>query len=128
MKLLLDESVDRRLINYFPKNIEAKTTQGIGWAGINNGELLKRAATAGFNAIITVDKNIEYQQNLKKLPITIIILSTPRIKVEHLKPLIPKALSSLKNNKHNTLIKISPDKVEILNKTKIERNYSPPSR
>ena len=66
MKLLLDESLPRDLATCFPDTFEIKTVPGMGWSGSENGKLLTLAADAGFKALITVDKNIEYQQNLDK--------------------------------------------------------------
>ena len=60
MRLLLDESVPRRLKKSLP-NHTVQTTVEMGWGGIKNGELLRRAASV-FDAFITVDKNLPYQQ------------------------------------------------------------------
>ena len=87
MKLLLDESVPRGLPVCFPQRFEVQTAPKTGWAGIGNGELIQRAATAGFDALITADSNIEYQQNLKNLPIAIIVLRALTNRMEHLRPL-----------------------------------------
>ena len=62
MRLLLDESVPARLRQALP-NHEVKTVVEMGWGGIKNGNLLALAA-ASFDAFITVDKNLPYQQNL----------------------------------------------------------------
>jgi hypothetical protein len=40
---------------------EVFTTSYMGWTGIGNGELLRRAATAGFDVLITNDRGLEYQ-------------------------------------------------------------------
>ncbi len=45
-----------------------------GWERISNGELLTKAEAAGFELLITTDKNIRYQQNLKGGKIAIIVL------------------------------------------------------
>jgi hypothetical protein len=52
-----------------------------GWDRIFNGELLKVAEAAGFDALLTTDKRIQYQQNLKGRKIAIVVLgnSTWRI-------------------------------------------------
>lgn len=51
-----------------------ETVPELGWAGTNNGELLRRAAGAGFVAMVTADRGIEYQQRLDTLPIAVIIM------------------------------------------------------
>ena len=85
MKLLLDESVPRQLARSFPQTLEVYTVQQMGWAGCSNGDLLKRAATHGFAALITADQGIEYQQNPATLPIPVLVLIAPRVRDSVLK-------------------------------------------
>jgi hypothetical protein len=54
------------------------TAKQQGWATLSNGELLSAAEAAGFDLLITADKNIRYQQNLGGRRITIVVLSTPQ--------------------------------------------------
>ena len=72
MKLLLDESVPRRIRRDFPKGFDVRTVQDMGWAGTTNGALLALAVTGGFEAFLTCDKNLEFQQNLSDLPCTVL--------------------------------------------------------
>ena len=65
MRLLLDECVPTRLRNALPTHYVSTVVQ-VGWSGIKNGELLALAATT-FEAFITVDKNLPYQQNTATL-------------------------------------------------------------
>ena len=67
----------------------------MGWAGIKNGALLTRASKEGFDALITTDRNMEYQQNPDTLPVTIIVLISYRTRVQDLEPLIPKVVFML---------------------------------
>ena len=106
MKLLLDESVPIRLATSFPDTFEIKTVVEMGWSGKENGELLRLAACAGFEALITVDKNIEHQQNLDALPIAIIVLSAPFSKIHYLRPMIPAVISILEGDPGKKLIRI----------------------
>ena len=62
MRLLLDECVPARLRKALPSH-EVSTVGLEGWSGIKNGKLLALAA-AGFDALVTVDKNLPYQQNM----------------------------------------------------------------
>ena len=75
MKLLLDESIPRQLGRHFPKRFEVRTAGQMGWAGLENGELIKQATAHGFDALITADQNIEHQQNLDNLPMPILVLT-----------------------------------------------------
>lgn len=49
-----------------------------GWDRLSNGDLLAEAERAGFDVLITADKNIRYQQNLRGRSIALVVLSTPR--------------------------------------------------
>lgn len=60
MRLLLDESVPSRLRRSLPEHA-VKTVVEMGWSGVKNGQLLTMAARE-FDAFITVDKNLPYQQ------------------------------------------------------------------
>lgn len=90
MKLLLDECAPRRLKNYFVGH-DVSTIEQAGFKGLKNGNLL-RAAEGKFEVLITVDKNIEYQQNTAALPLAIVILAAASNRLELLLPLIPNAL------------------------------------
>ncbi|MCP2011860.1 hypothetical protein L1274_005614 [Duganella sp. HSC-15S17] len=64
---------------------------------MKNGLLLLKAAS-NFDVFITVDKNIQHQQNLGSLPISVVVLDAPSNALASLLPLIPgltQALASL---------------------------------
>jgi hypothetical protein len=68
-----------------------------GWSGIKNGQLLALAAQ-NFDAFITVDKNLPYQQNTSTLPLAVLVLNAETNELVSLLPLIPaldKALTQL---------------------------------
>lgn len=67
-----------------------------GWAGLKNGELLDRAQP-GFDAFITTDRNLTFQQKLTRFDIVVIVLGAPSNRIEHLEPLVPTLLAALKN-------------------------------
>ena len=92
MKLLLDESVPRLLWSFFPDPFEIRTVPRMGWAGSKNGDLLRLAADHGFDALVTADQGIEFQQNLDKLPIPVVIMIASRTRVQELKPLVPEVV------------------------------------
>lgn len=91
--MLLDECVPRRLRREFPEH-EVFTVEQAGFKGLKNGKLI--AAAAGtYQVLITVDKNIEHQQNRNDLPIAILILSVRTNRFDSLTPLVPKANEAL---------------------------------
>jgi predicted nuclease of predicted toxin-antitoxin system len=94
MKLLLDECVPNRLRKDFAGH-EVTTVAQTGFKGLKNGELLKAAADQNFDALISVDQNLAYQQNLRKLPIAVVIMRSKRTKYETLASLVPQVLDVL---------------------------------
>jgi predicted nuclease of predicted toxin-antitoxin system len=96
MRLLFDESVPYRLRKALP-NHAIRTVVEMGWSGTKNGKLLALASTS-FDALITVDKNLEHQQNLTTLPVAVVLVSAKSNELEELLPLVAdleRALSSL---------------------------------
>ena len=54
------------------------TAQERGWDTLGNGELLEAAERAGFDVVVTADKNMRYQQNLEGRRIALVVLGTPQ--------------------------------------------------
>ena len=107
MKLLLDECVTRRLKREFPPH-EVHTVEEAGFKGLENGDLL-RAASGNYDVLVTVDRNLPYQQNLTGLEIAILILSAKRNSYVRLKPLMPQALKALMTIKAREIILIEAE-------------------
>ena len=76
MKLLLDENLPKRLKLDFAEH-EVYTVRDRGWNGVKNGKLLKLLIEHGFDALMTFDKNLQYQQNFEKYTITVFVLTAP---------------------------------------------------
>jgi len=89
MKLLLDENVPKRLKEDLIQH-EVFTVREKGWNGLKNGELLKLMLSESFLALLTFDKNLQYQQNFLKYPITVIILNAPSNQYRVLKDYMDK--------------------------------------
>ena len=85
---------------------EVQTVQAQGWSGIKNGELLRRASEAGYDALITVDRGFEHQQNLSKLPLTVLLLRARSTRLDDLVDLIPQALERLSAAAPRTFLKV----------------------
>jgi hypothetical protein len=86
MRLLLDECVPRRLKRELHGH-DTRTVQDLGWAGIKNGALL-RLANGQFDALLTVDQGVEYQQNLSNLSISVVVMIAQSNDVDDLRPLL----------------------------------------
>jgi predicted nuclease of predicted toxin-antitoxin system len=74
MKLLLDENLPKRLRHTFSDAHEVWHVREKGWQGKKNGELLQILLEDGFEALITIDKNLAFQQNFLKYPIPVFVL------------------------------------------------------
>ncbi len=81
MRVLLDEQLSRRLRHMFPPH-EIATVAYQSWRGIKNGALLHLAEEAGFDVLLTADKNLRYQQNLQARRLALVVLSTNDFKVQ----------------------------------------------
>src|SRR5262249_7503087 len=96
MKLLLDECLPRKLKAAFSEaGHECLTVQEAGLTGKENGELLA-AAESRFDALVTIDRNIRYQQNLAGRNIAILIIRAVSNDIEDIRPHIADALAVLK--------------------------------
>lgn len=87
MKILLDECVPKRLGRFFPEH-EVVTTPEVGWAGVRNGELLRKAS-GHFEVFVTVDRNLAFQQNLANLQLPVIVIHAKSNKLIALKQHVP---------------------------------------
>ena len=90
MKILLDENIPRRLKFDFGDDMEVHTVPEMNWQGKKNGELLGLSVFNGFDCLITLDKNLQYQQNLKGFSIFVIILDVPDSRYQTIQALITK--------------------------------------
>ena len=93
MRLLLDECVPRRLRRELPGH-DVQTVQGAGWAGVKNGALL-RVADGLFDALLTVDQGVQYQQNLTGFRIGVVIMVAPSNDLDDLRLLVPQVVEAL---------------------------------
>ena len=94
MKLLLDENLPHQLRHELPGH-DCFTVAYMSWSGIENGELLALAAAAGFGALLTKDANLPYEQNLKDLPMAVVMLRAVTNDIEDIRPLLPALLQAL---------------------------------
>jgi len=89
MKILLDECIPVRLKKHL-SGFEVYTVTEMGWTSLKNGQLMKVAIESGFDIMMTVDKNLQYQQNLKDYDITIVVFDVLFNRLQDFVPLIPK--------------------------------------
>ena len=104
MRLLLDECVARALKRDLVGH-EVMTVVEAGYSGMKNGALL-RAASGNFDVLITVDRNLPFQQDIGSLQIALLILMSQGITYPDLKPLVPEVLASLVSIKPGEVLRI----------------------
>ncbi len=106
MKLLLDECLPRKLKGGLPGH-EVKTVPEMGWAGIENGDLLPLIESV-FDVFITIDGNMRYQQNMRGRSFALIVLKAFDNTIETLLPLMPQVLEALLSVAPGQIVKIAP--------------------
>lgn len=90
MRVLLDEQLPLDLAATLHGHT-VDTVAGRGWTGITNGELLRRME-GEYDALVTMDRGIEFQQNLTILSVGVLLVRAPSNRMVHLHPLKPGQL------------------------------------
>jgi hypothetical protein len=83
-----------------------RTVQEMGWSGTSNGALL-RLAESQFEAFVTVDQGISFQQNLAGLSIGVVVLVAPSNSFDDLQPLFGKLNDAIKGLKPGAVLVVS---------------------
>jgi predicted nuclease of predicted toxin-antitoxin system len=89
MKLLIDENLPKRLKEVI-KEHEVYSVSDKSWQGKKNGELLKLMLNENFEVLITFDKNLQYQQNFSKYPISVIVINASDNTFKTVSSLVPE--------------------------------------
>jgi predicted nuclease of predicted toxin-antitoxin system len=105
VRVLLDECVDWRLSRFLTGH-HVRGTHQMGWAATKNGELLDLASSQ-FDVFVTVDRNLSFQQNVKKLRISVIVLHPSTNRLSDLLPLVPKLLTAIGASKPGVVTVLS---------------------
>ena len=105
MKILVDENLPKRLKRELSM-FEVATVREMGWQGLKNGDLIRAMLEKGFEVLLTFDRNMEFQQNFSKHPVSILLLSAKDNQLATLRPLVPKLIEQLRG-------RLAPGVVEI---------------
>ena len=106
MRERLDEQIDWRLKRSFDPEHEVETVRERGWIGKRNGELL-RAAAPSFDVLLTMDRGIEYQQNLPTFDIAVVLVSARSNRRRDVEPAIPEVNRVLRSVAPGKLYRVS---------------------
>jgi len=107
VKLLLDECI----IQDFRLHLTGHDVFTVGymkWAGTKNGALMRRAADAQFEALITTDRGIQHQHNLDRLPLAVVYMDVPDRSLEELLKLLPALETTLARLTPRTFYGVGP--------------------
>ena len=77
MRILFDNGTPNPIARSLTEH-EVAFARQIGWHELKNGDLLLQAEQAGYDLLLTSDKNIRYQQNLSARKIAIVVLGTAK--------------------------------------------------
>jgi predicted nuclease of predicted toxin-antitoxin system len=101
MKILLDECVTKKLKNHLTE-FEVFTVSEMGWSGVKNGKLMTLCVENNFDVLLTIDKNLMFQQNLDRYNVTIAVFNCKTSKIEDILNFLEsfkKQLFDFKKNK-----------------------------
>ena len=88
MRVLLDESIPVDFARDLTE-LDPQTVIGLGWAGLKNSALLRQAA-GQFQVLVTMDKNLQFQQNLAAHAIGVVLIRAHSNRIDDLRPLVPQ--------------------------------------
>lgn len=106
MKILLDENLPH-VLRHALVGHDVFTVAYMGWGGTENGALLRLAEKSGFDALLTRDAGLQYQQDLSSLPVAVIILNSRTNQIEDITPLIPALMQALATFRPKTVIRVA---------------------
>lgn len=93
MRVLLDEHLPVDLALELAGH-DVDTVVGRGWAGIKNGDLLRRMS-GDYDVLITMDRGSEFQQPIERFPFGVAIAHAASNRLQHLRPLVPAILAAI---------------------------------
>ena len=86
MRVLLDEQLPFDLPAEFPGHL-VHTVASRGWAGIKNGDLLRRMSVQ-YDVLVTMDRSIEFRHRVAALSFGIVVVRARSNRMQDLKPLV----------------------------------------
>ncbi len=107
MRILLDNCVHRRAGVLLPDHAVRHAAE-MGWQTLRNGQRLAEAQTA-FDVLLTTDQNLRYQQNLDRLPVPVLELSTPDTRLGALRAFAPHLPAALAHTPRFRLVSLRID-------------------
>ena len=104
MKVLLDHNIRQPLRREFPARYDVRTAEYMGWQALENGDLIEAVASEAFDAFLTGDTNLYFQQNLSGRSFGVMTIRTKT------------------SNEQKIFEKLLPDIIEALPRVAAERD------
>lgn len=105
MRLLLDECMPRTLKPDLVVH-DVEHVVDMGWSSKRNGELLKLMVAERFETLLTVDQNIEFQQNVRGAGVGVVAVTARTNRLKDLRPFVPEILDALSRVTAGELIRV----------------------
>ena len=84
---------------------EVATVSGLGWQGIKNGDLLHRAQEV-VEVLLTMDRNLEFQQDIAGFDLFVVLVLAPSNRMAHLRPIVPSILEAIEAGRSGGLLRV----------------------
>ena len=107
MRLLLDENLPIKLKRLIEREHDVLTVNDMGWNGTKNGKLLKLLEEFDFDALITMDKNMQFQQYIQASKIQFFVLDANDNRLPTLIPLVNLLLEILASDPEEQVVVVS---------------------
>lgn len=101
-RVLLDENVDWRLKRSLDPSFDVATVTGRGWSGLKNGDLL-RVASAEFDVLVTLDRNMRHQQRLPDHNLAVVLVLARSSRRQDVEPAMPEVNRAIRLAKPGVL-------------------------
>ena len=109
MRIVIDEDIPRELAPLFDgPGLDVRHVEDLGFKGMRNGDLLT-ALSETCDVFVTGDTNLQFQQNLARYDLAIVVLHPWRLVVDQIKPLIPHAIAAFATAPKNAVMTIGVD-------------------
>jgi hypothetical protein len=105
MRILLDECIPRKFRDSLLGH-DCRTVPEEGLAGKKNGELLSFAEKSGFQVFLTLDRGLEYEQNLQSRNVAIILIRSRSSRLTDLSPHVAEVMNVLHSIQPGGLVRI----------------------
>jgi len=96
LKVLFDQNAPRPLARFLVHHVVVRAAE-LDWSELRNGDLLVAAENAGFEVLVTADRNLSYQQNLKDRRLAIVVL--PSGQWPEIEPHLPEVIAAIDDSK-----------------------------